>query len=92
MVGGTVIEICDVPGRNDILYIDCANQAYSKIERCAIYVEKNPNSNKIEIGDAVWWQGRHAMWTPQKNRNHNEDLKCGVDYDIRIPRVGYSGV
>ncbi len=33
------------------------------------------------------------MWTPGGSvKVGGAPLKCGVDYDIEIPRVGYSGV
>ena len=94
MVGGTVIEVVDLATK---VYLNCADRPYSKIEECAIYVEKNAQSEQIEIGDAVWWQGGYAMWTPKGNRVSGEvaekrGLKCGKDYDIKIPRRGYSGV
>ncbi|TXH55024.1 MAG: hypothetical protein E6Q97_09745 [Desulfurellales bacterium] len=100
MVGGIVIEVCDHPTDRHKLWVNCADRAYRKQkhpDECAIYVEKNETSARIQIGDGLWWQGRDAMWTPQENRGSQEErekrgLKCGVDYDIRIPRIGYSGV
>ncbi len=102
MVGGIVIEVASVRDRPDVLFVDVADRAggpKSKNQTCAIYVEKNPTSEKIEIGDSLWWQGRFAMWTPLANRkplcdheHHYSCQRCGVDYDIKIPRVGYSGV
>lgn len=90
MVGGTVIEVVDLATK---VYVNVADRPYSKREECAIYVERNADSEKIQIGDALWWQGDVAMWTPQENRLAGmRDLKCGVDYDIQIPRRGYSGV
>lgn len=99
MVGGTVIECCDHPTDRSRIYINCANRGKNqkRADECAIYVARNQDSEQIEIGDSIWWQGSWAMWTPQRNRVNSEDaenrlLKCGVDYDIQIPRVGYSGV
>lgn len=97
MCGGQVIEVCDHPTDKNIIYVNVAYRPYYKLEECAIYVERNVNSEQIQIGDALWWQGRHAMWTPQANRLTDEESearghKCGVDYDIQIPRIGYSGV
>lgn len=94
MVGGIVIEVVDLATK---VYINVADRPYSKLEECAIYVERNVDSERIEIGDAVWWQGGFAMWTPQGSRVGGEKaekrgLKCGKDYDIKIPRIGYSGV
>ena len=97
MVGGTVLEVCDHPTERNKIYVNVGNRPYSKVEECAIYVERNGYSEQIEIGDALWWQGNYAMWTPQTNRVTNEEadqrgLKCGVDYDVQIPRIGFSGV
>ena len=97
MVGGTVLEVCDHPTDRHKIYVNVGERPYKRIEECAIYVERNANSEKIELGDALWWQGNFAMWTPQTNRVADSEaerrkLKCGVDYDIQIPRIGFSGV
>ncbi len=94
MVGGTVIEVVDLATK---VYVNCADRPYNKTEECAIYVARDDNSQKIEIGDGIWWQGNKAMWTPAANRTNDRQakkrkLKCGVDYDIVIPRIGYSGI
>lgn len=95
MIGGVVIEVACVPGRDDVLFVDCAERQNrkAKVQTCAILVERNVSSEKIQVGDSLWWQGQWAMWTPQENRGKPDgDVKCGVDFDVRIPRVGYSGV
>lgn len=102
MVGGNVIEVCNVPGRPDVLFVDVADRAggpESRIQTCAVYVERNENSERIQIGDSLWWQCGFCMWTPQANRlevcnheHHYSCQRCGVDYDIKIPKIGYSGV
>lgn len=94
MVGGVVIEVAEVPDRPTILFVDCVERrsAGSKPQTCAIFVEKNENSLQIQIGDSLWWQGRLAMWTPYKIAQATAKLKQGVDFDVQIPRVGYSGV
>lgn len=99
MVGGIVIEVSEVKDQPDVLFIDCRDRTYSK-DTCAIFVEKNATSEQVQIGDRIWWQGCEAMWTPDANlgktcncREHDDcSSRSGVDYDIRIPRVGYSGV
>lgn len=100
MIGGKVIEVADVPDRPNVIFVDVRD----KYDTCAILVERNKNSERIEIGDSLWWQGGWAMWTPQANTgsccnspdNHPEVYSCkggcGVRYDIKMPRVGYSGV
>lgn len=80
MVGGIVIEVADRPGRPDVLYVDCLDNC-SK-QTCAVLVKRTPESEKIQFGDSLWWQDRWAMWSPADGSAH----------DVRIPRVGYSGV
>ena len=98
MIGGFVKEIILEPTS---IWIDCVDPVYPK-ETCAIRIERTPQSEKIEPGDSLWWQGRKAMWTPCdifKNLtqcDHREHENCqsvaGVDYDIQFTRLGYSGI
>lgn len=78
MVGGVVIETIVLPDR---IWINCRD----KRDTCAIYVERNAKSEAIRVGDKLWWQGREAMWTPASG------VSAGW-YDLRIPRIGYSGL
>lgn len=94
MVGGTVVETIELPDR---IWVNCEED--NSTSQCAIYVEKNAKSRCIAPGDSVWWQGEDAMWTPYCNRgpacNHKHHYSCkraGKDYDIRIKRIGFSGV
>lgn len=105
MVGGIVIEVIKLRGR---VWVNCVERDKldtGKHNQCAIYVERNENSESIKLKDSLWWQGRYAMWTPHEVskklrpacdcREHldcNNKEKSGIDYDIKIPRVGYSGV
>ena len=79
MVGGIVIEVV---WRNDDdkVFVDCQDTRYK--DTCAIYVERNADSEQIEVGDRIWWHGRLAMWTPADETR----------VEVQIPRVGYSGV
>lgn len=91
MVGGTVIEIIQL---SDKIWINCQEDNYK--HKCAIYVVNSETSRKIKTGDMVWWQSGWALWTPEANRGDKrpEDApkqKGGIDYDIRIPRIGFSG-
>jgi hypothetical protein len=94
MVGGTVIEVCNAEHRSDALYVDTIDKPAGRKhgDTCAIYVERTAESERIEIGDALWWQGAWAYWTPKDNRRVDGGGKAGVDYDIKISRIGYSGV
>jgi hypothetical protein len=96
MIGGTVLEVCDVPNRPDVLYVNVMDRQSGLATRqeCAILVEKNSNSLRIEIGDAIWWQSGYAMWTPQSNRELEDGTleEQGQAWGIRVPKVGPSGV
>jgi hypothetical protein len=79
MVGGKVIETIDT---GDKVWINCRGTGCEKNNECAIYVERTPEARSVSLGDSIWWQGRHAFWTP-KGR-HFEDRK--------LIRWGFSGV
>jgi len=87
MIGGIVIETVIQPKRIWVNTVESSERCNSK---CAIYVERNDKSERIRPGDSLWWQGGSAMWTPYENKS-KPNLKGGVDYDIRIPRIGFSG-
>lgn len=86
MVGGIVIEVVTI--LDDKVYINCRDKQYK--QSCGIYVEKNENSEKVEIGDTVWWQSGYAMWTPANHKNVCVGGRSGIDYDIKIPKIGFS--
>ena len=100
MVGGKVIEVLRLPDR---VWVNCWEVLFcGAVTECAIYVVRTEVSELIKVGDQLWWQGRDAMWTPAAHRLPACDGSCGlgpgcasrggVDYDIRIPRIGHSGV
>lgn len=84
MVGGKVVEVIWLPEK---IWVNCRDK-YST--SCAIYVERNTKSERIEKGDSVWWQSSWAFWTPASYVQGSG--KGNIDYDIRINRIGYSGV
>lgn len=96
MVGGTVIEVVPGDGR---VWVNVRDDVCPK-ESCAVYVERNETAERVTPGDALWWQSDNAYWTPKVNRagecQHREHITCerraGVDYDIPIRRLSYSGV
>jgi hypothetical protein len=94
MIGGTVVKVVPLA---DKVWVNCEEDNSSS--QCAIYVERNEKSLKIKPGDCVWWQGGYARWTPYEMRgnvpgtpNYVEGRRCGVDYEIKIPKIGFSGV
>lgn len=78
MVGGIVIEVCDVDAER--IYVDC--RCTVRRDTCAIHVARNVKSEQIQIGDSLWWQGRNAYWTPTSR----------VAQDFEIPRFLPSGM
>jgi hypothetical protein len=80
MVGGKVIETIIL---NDEVWVNARdNYPPRKPDECAIYVERNSDSERIAVGDSIWWQGGWAMWTPASREFA----------DRKIPRASYSGV
>lgn len=79
MIGGKVVEILR---ESDRVFLNVQDAAYPK-DRCGIYVERNDDSDLIEVGDKVWWQGKQVFWTSESY----------VDLvEVPIPRASYSGV
>ena len=62
------------------IFVDSRATRYR--DTCAIYVERNVDSERIEFGDRFWWQGAYAFWTPADESR----------VEVKIPRVGFSGV
>lgn len=65
-------------------------------DTCCVYVKeiKSKGTHKgesitIKVGDSLWWQSGSCYWTRLENRG-KEGMKGGRDYDIAIPKVGYS--
>lgn len=85
MVGGTVIETIVLP---DKVWVNCEGD-YS-LEQCAVYVENTPKARSISNGDTLWWQSSWAFWTPSFHQQGTG--KAGRQYDIKLRRIGYSGV
>lgn len=80
MIGGTVITTIENGTR---IYINVReNVKRGRAQTCAIYVERNRDSEQIRPGDTIWWQGKRAMWTPIDRRVVEKE----------IPRASYSGV
>lgn len=85
-VGGKVVDVVRAEGR---VWVNTRDQSKTV---CAIYIERNQTSERIQPGDSLWWQGPWAMWTPEDALRSSDGGKSGKDFDIRIPRASYSGV
>lgn len=94
MIGGTVTEVLKLKDR---IWVNCVED--NSESKCAIYVVRNDKSENIKPSDSVWWQGSWAMWTPYKYRGNDprkpsyvKGRKAGKEYDIKLQRIGSSGV
>lgn len=87
MIGGIVIATKILP---DKVWVNCVETGTSN-DKCAVYCERNDKSEAIRPGDSFWWQSGNCMWTPYENTKRKE-VKAGKDYDIRIRKLGFSGV
>jgi hypothetical protein len=89
VIGGTVSEVVWLEDRIWVEVVDPSESGRGDL--CAIYVRRCTVSEEIKVGDSLWWQGGYAYWTPfrEKLKAH---MRSGFDYDLRIPKIGYSGV
>jgi len=85
MIGGIVTQVIVLPDR---VWINCVEE--QSTSKCAIYVERDERSEKVKPADTVWWQGGFAMWTPYEYKQGSG--KFGIDYEIKLNRIGFSGV
>lgn len=100
MVGGVVIGVTRATERTHVHVADCPH--YPKHGRgdecprpdtCCVYTDERradgQGKAEINVGDSFWWQGGYCYWTPKENRGRNGN-RGGVDYDIRLRKIGYS--
>ncbi len=81
MVGGIVIEVCDIPKQPDWLWVNTASRQRPR-EQCSVLVAKSVDAEQIQIGDSLWWQGGVCYWTPaDKSR-----------IEVQLAKIGGSGV
>lgn len=99
MVGGWVAGVSDDGTRVHVNVEDCPHypkhprQECPRPDTCCVYTDgiaiKTGLKMPIKPGDSIWWQGGRCMWMPSENRG-KEGLRCGVDYDIQLTKLGYS--
>lgn len=98
MVGGVVIGLSRRKDLTHVHVADCPHYPKHPGEcpqpdTCCVYVEevRVDTGEKIEIGlnDSLWWQGGFCMWTPAANRGQS-GMVCGVDFDIKLKKIGFS--
>lgn len=91
MVGGRVIGLARGP-ETTLVHVEDRKPGGSRADRCSVRcVEHRADTGErvaIEVGDSIWWQCGYCMWTPAARVGGGG--RSGVDYDIRLPKVGYS--
>ena len=92
MLGGTVIGIVRT-AESTLLNVE--NDHYPGETLAIRVLERRRDTNEpisIGLGDAIWWQGQDAMWTPKALRGvaATVDTGCGLTWDIHLPRLGSS--
>lgn len=103
MVGGVVIGITRSDAGTHVNVAECPHYpkhrsctAFGKggdecpnPDTCCVYVDESgfkEDDRVIQLGDSLWWQSGKCYWTPKGNRGK----LCHVDFDIPLPKVGYS--
>jgi hypothetical protein len=94
MHGGQVIEVAHLRAVPHVLFVDCAARADGRLHTRAIMLASDHNSERVQIGDFLWWDANAAYWTPHGAAHSvvSEDRKAGVHFDIPLYMVGLSGV
>ena len=80
MIGGEVVETL---AQGDRLWVNCEDHG----SQCAIYLDRNGESESITPGDSIWWHTRTAYWT----RYDGAGNRVG-ERDVPLVKIGYSGV
>jgi len=78
-VGGKVTEVVFL---EDKVWVN----TFDGHEECAVYCEKNYNSNEITEGDRFWWQSGNCYWTKYDGEEY-----VGLE-EVVIPKISASGV
>lgn len=81
-VGGTIVDIVEVsPEKWWIDTIDKSDLMHGG-RTCAVYCDPRPE--RLQVGDALWWQGGYCFWTPRVEPDGRSDVK--------LRKIGFSGV
>lgn len=103
MVGGVIIGITKTADRIHVNVADCPHYPKHGIkavsvegcpypDTCCVYTDglkEDGTQADLKIGDSFWWQSGSCYWTPNENRM-KPNIRCGIDYDIRLKKIGYS--
>ena len=77
MIGGIIVGITPQPkaARTLIAVLGQGSEAHMM---AGIYIV--PTTEPLTLGDSVWWQSRHAYWTPIDRSRQ----------DVPLERISYS--
>jgi hypothetical protein len=75
MIGGKVIAV----EIDEHVTVTVSEQPCSN-DQCRCTLPLNRITRCIGIGDALWWQGKQYMWTPQASKR----TALGRDFDIQL--------
>ena len=99
MVGGVIIGLSTTHDKIHVHVADCPHypkhghgDECPRPDTCCVYTDgvlENRTIAKLEVGDSFWWQCGWCYWTPRANRDKG-DARGGIDYDIRMRKLGYS--
>lgn len=93
LVGGEVTLVR--PKRDLIEIVVHGHKGSERYQICAVTIPRD-TGHDIQPGDEIWWQGNRVMWTPKAQRGEAVEevdgvlVGSGAEYDIVIPRVGFS--
>ncbi len=83
-----VLKVINIVELEDHTWLQCESQADGQVCATRIYgptpvliANEDAVRRPMRPGDALWWQGRYAFWTPLPS--------LGVA-DLVLPRFGYS--
>jgi len=99
MVGGVIVGLSFPGERVHVHVADCPHypkhgrgDECPRPETCCVYTDAKLEDGTVaalKVGDSFWWQGGLCYWTPKENRGKH-DARGGVDFDIRMKKIGYS--
>jgi hypothetical protein len=91
MVGGKVIGLARGP-ESTLVHVQDVGKYHR--DECSIRVIERRLDNgepvEIQVGDKIWWQAGTARWTPQTYQGDGSGKGCGILWEIRLRKVGYS--
>lgn len=77
MVGGKISKITNLPSK---LILQCVDNIRPH-ETTSVTIERSELSDKITIGDQLWWQNKKVFWSSQDKKYQDHPFnKIGYSY------------